>query len=222
MTGTRSRRGLAASTVLALALASSMLAPSVAASAHDGLEASTPSDGEVVSSELANVEITFSEGLLEIGDEGVVAIDVVGPDERFYNLGCAAIDGARASTTVALGESGSYLVRWQVASSDTEVTSDTFDFAYEKPEGTESATGSTGSPCPNGVSAAPTPAATAQSYPGYEPTIHAEGDEDSNPVPIFLVGGGVLAVLVLAAIVLVVTTRNSPGRRAASEGADSQ
>lgn len=60
-------------------------------------------------------------------------IQVAGPDDRYYNLDCVQREGATASTSIALGESGSYEVAWQVVSSDAHLISDTFDFAYKMP-----------------------------------------------------------------------------------------
>ena len=128
---------------LAVALGMGLTLTTVsAASAHDGLVGSSPAVDSTVTSEVTSIDLTFSQDFLNIGSsEQLFAIQVAGPDENFYNLGCVTLDEKTISTVAALGESGAYTVVWQVLSSDGHPTSDSYTFFYEKPEGVEATAG---------------------------------------------------------------------------------
>lgn len=188
---------------LAIGLVLAFPAPAVA---HDGLVASTPAADSIVTAPLESVSLTFSDELLDIGDaNGAFAIQVVGPDDLFYNLGCVQRDGATASTAVALGESGSYEVTWQVVSSDAHITSDSSEFTYEKPVDGTSATGAATAPCRQDDS----PAAQ-----GGEAAEHAsQSDEEARAVLGIWVGGaGLVGFLILCAIAVAVLGARSRRR----------
>lgn len=124
---------VATTSLLATAL---LLASAAPASAHDGLLESSPAPGSTVTAQLDTVSLTFSDDFLTIGDSTApFAVQVKGPDDAFYNLGCVQLDGSTISTDVAMGASGLYQVLWQVVSSDGHTTSDDFTFTYESPEG---------------------------------------------------------------------------------------
>lgn len=138
---------------MAVVAAIGLLVVATPAAAHDGVIESTPADGSTVSSELTEVSMRFSDELLDLGGEGVFIIQVTGPDELFYNVGCVTVDSEVASTEVALGDSGDYLVTWQVISSDGHPTSDSFSFQYEKPDEAVAAAGLVAPTCVPGVAA---------------------------------------------------------------------
>lgn len=189
----RSRHSAVVAAALAIGLVIGVPAP---AAAHDGLVSSSPAADSTVTAPLESVSLTFGDELLDIGDSnGAFAIQVVGPDELFYNRACVQRDGATASTAVALGESGAYVVTWQVISSDAHVTSDTFDFVYEKPADAAAAAGAATAACRTG---------------GINPA--AEGGDDGSGAAdeargvtgIWIVGGALVAFLVGRAIVVAV------------------
>jgi len=152
---------IAATFALASLLAFATATP---AFAHDGLVGSNPAAGDVVTTELTSVDLTFSDDFLQIGGyTPAFAIQITGPDGRFYNTDCVTLDGGSISTPVALGESGDYTVVWQVVSSDAHPISDTFGFSYAKPDTVTAAEGS-----PIGATCADDPAA-AVNQPEPEP-----------------------------------------------------
>jgi len=173
---------MAATAVLAAVALTTLASP---AAAHDGVIESTPADGSTVSTELTEVSMRFSDELLDLGGEGVFIIQVTGADERFYNVGCVSVNADVASTEVALGESGEYVVTWQVISSDGHPTSDSFSFAYEKPDDVTAEPGLETPTC----------------IPGVAPTD--SGAADSGPIltsSAILVAGGILVLLALTGV----------------------
>lgn len=172
------------------------LGATTAASAHDGLVSSSPESGAEIASELSSVDLTFSEDFLTIGDStAAFAVQVKGPDSEFYNRGCVELDEATISTAVALGESGTYEVLWQVVSSDGHSTSDSYTFTYVRPADVEASIGSaSGVTCDPVTGEAITPAATPT------PTSQAAAPSASNDdivgrvLPWVLAGLGVMAL----------------------------
>lgn len=182
------------------------------ASAHDGLISSSPAADSTVSSELRTVELTFSQNFLTVGSStAAFAVQVKGPDSKFYNLGCVRLSAATIATDVALGDSGSYQVLWQVVSSDGHTTSDDYSFKYTRPENVEAEAGAdsgvtcdpaTGLPIVNTPSPTPTPSAAAVS-----PTPAATAAEPSGFIRAlpWILGG--LAAMALGAAGFVVQYR---------------
>lgn len=145
-TGTTRQAGALAAlagSALALLLA---LAPAGAASAHDSLEAATPSDGETVT-ELASVELTFSGTLLSIGEDQRSAAIQVKRDGKYYEAACPTLVDRTASVDVALGDAGDYDVVWQVVSSDGHTISGEYTFAYEPADDAATASGADAPAC---------------------------------------------------------------------------
>lgn len=187
---TTPRRATIASLVLAAAVLITISMPT-AASAHDGIVSSTPEAESTVNEVLESVSMTFSNELMDLGtDASGFAIQVVGPDARFYNLGCVSLDGAIATTDVALGVPGIYQVIWQVVSSDGHRTSDTFSFVYRPDVETETATGADTAPCVT----ASTP----------EPVNPDEASEGPSPLWLLAVAliFGILACVAVGIVVL--------------------
>lgn len=194
-------RTIAVAAALTAALALVTASP---AYAHDGLVASSPAAGDLVSTELASVDLTFSDDFLQLGGyTPAFAIQITGPDGRFYNTDCVVLDGGSISTPVALGESGDYTVVWQVVSSDAHPISDTFGFSYAKPDGVTASGGS-----PIGATCADDPAAAVnqEPAPATETATPRTGDEgaDTDATADADTSGGTGAVLpiALAAILL--------------------
>lgn len=181
------------------------------AAAQDGVS-SSPAADSTVTTELQTVSLTFSDELVDIGgSNGEFEIRVVGPDGRYYNLGCAQLEGETALTSVALGESGSYEVTWQVVSSDERPPSGSFEFVYEKPAGTVADAGSASAPCAFGDRGDATEPADSGSH---------TADEARTVTGILFVGGVILVFLVVAAIAVVVL--GSRNRRNSEPDSDQQ
>ncbi len=185
------------STILAVTLAGILtLATATAANAHDGLVDSSPAADSTVTTEVTSIDLEFSEDFLDLGTAtSAFAIQVSGPDGKFYNTGCVALDGASISTVAALGESGEYEVVWQVVSSDGHPTSDSFVFSYEQPDGVAVAEGAdSGVTCADAVVA---------------------DDQNSNAGPgwIWIVVIVIVALIAIAVLAVVLVRR---GKRATS------
>lgn len=173
--------------------------------AHDNIVSSTPGAGTTVDTELSAVSLTFSAELLDIGDSGgAFAIQVIGPDELYYNLECVERDGPTASTAVALGESGTYRVLWQVISSDGHPTSDSFEFTYDAPETASAAEGVDVAPCIPGAAAAEDEPEAADPPDGTE-GVDATSDEDgiARTIAGLWTGAGLILALPLLTLVLI-------------------
>ncbi|WP_105035240.1 copper resistance CopC family protein [Cryobacterium aureum] len=115
--------GLGALT-LAAAFAIGSAAP--AASAHDSVLATVPSDTEHVDLAPAAVSMRFTDDIMQLGAIMLV-VDSAGTD---WGTGEPALDGPTATVAVdpALPD-GAYQVRWRVVSADGHPISGTFDFS---------------------------------------------------------------------------------------------
>lgn len=173
---------------------------------------SSPAADSTVTTEIEIVSLTFSDELVDIGGpNGEFNIRVVGPDGRFYNLGCVQLEGETAVTSVALGESGSYEVTWQADSDGERLPSGTFKFVYEKPADTVADAGSATTPCVSGDRGDAADPADNGSH---------TADEARTVTGILFVGGVLLALLLVAAIAVVVM--GSRNRRRLEPDSDQQ
>ncbi|MBX3100737.1 MAG: copper resistance protein CopC [Salinibacterium sp.] len=186
------------SAVLAVTLAGILtVATATAANAHDGLVDSSPAADSTVTTELTSIDLEFSEDFLDLGTAtSAFAIQVSGPDGKFYNTGCVTLDGATITTSAALGASGDYEVVWQVVSSDGHPTSDSFGFRYVQPDGATAAEGAE-----SGVTCAD--------------AIVADDQEAANAGPgwIWIVVVVIVALIAIAVLAVVLVRR---GKRATS------
>ena len=180
------RRALVGAVVVAAAAASA-LGGAMAASAHDSLVSSNPSDNENVSS-LSEVSLDFSANLL--GYDGGNIVIVVGPDGRHYESDCVALAGPTLTLPVALGAPGDYRIEWRAVSSDGHPVSGVIPFTYT---GASTSAGSDASPCKSadGVAQA------AESEPAA-----TDGGGISGLTLGLLIGGG--AVVVVGGLLFVI------------------
>jgi methionine-rich copper-binding protein CopC len=133
----------------ALAVAGALvLGAPTAASAHDSLVSSTPEADSTVS-EVDGIGLTFSNTLLELGENQRSTAIQVRHDGRYFETGCPTLSGQTASAPASLGEAGVYEVLWQVVSSDGHPTSGTYTFTYEPADGAAAAQGSDAPACSN-------------------------------------------------------------------------
>lgn len=145
------RRVRAAAFGALLALAAVPLA-STAAFAHDSLVSADPSAGSTVESAEA-VTLQFNNSPL--GIEGSNIVQVIGPDGRYYETGCPALDGPLVQAPVKLGAAGEYEVRWRVVSSDGHPVTDEYRFTYEPSSSASPAEGSKTPHCGEAETASP-------------------------------------------------------------------
>lgn len=192
---------MAASATALLIAGGAVLGLAGPASAHNYLVASTPKvDGTLTSLPKA-FEITTNDKLLDIGGTASgFAFRIVGPDDRYYEDGCVAIDGPSMTTTAALGASGKYRVEWQIVSADGHTVSDEYSFTWKAPAGSTPAAGS----------AKPPACASARSSSDAT-TGTASGTKDSSASDALFIGaGGLVLVAAVVAVLLLVRRRPAP------------
>jgi hypothetical protein len=191
----RFRTGWLALTATALIAFVTVGGAAPAALAHDSLRSSSPEAGSTVT-ELDAVSLTFSDTLLNLGGmDNAFVIQVVGPNDRYYESGCAELSGAITTAATDLGVAGEYTVRWQVVSADGHAISDSYTFDYAPAAaGTTAASGLTQ---PLGCGSAITPPSADATTPG---------SESSGPsgLLIGLLAGGGFIVLVGVAVALLI------------------
>ncbi len=191
------RLGVAAAIVVA---AITLAGAAPAALAHDALNASSPEEGTTVT-ELETVALTFGDTLLNLnGVDNAFVIQVVGPDDRYYETDCTALSGAVISAPVELGAAGTYEVRWQVVSADGHPISDTYSFEYAPTAAQTMAEGLTG---PFSCGAEPVPDAVE------EDATAASQNSPSGLVVGLLAGGGFIVLVGLSVIFLIRRSRRS-------------
>ncbi|WP_144764227.1 copper resistance CopC family protein [Curtobacterium sp. 9128] len=173
------------------------------ASAHNYMIASTPKvDGTLTSLPKA-FEITTNDKLLDIGGTGSgFAYRIVGPDKRYYEDGCVAIDGPSMTTKAALGASGRYEVEWQIVSADGHTVSDEYAFTWKAPAGFSPAKGSATPPTCAAAGSSSSPDATTGTASG--------GGDSTASDALFIGAGGLVLVAAVVAVLLLVRRRPAP------------
>lgn len=152
------------------------------ASAHDAVEASSPSDGATVATPPAEVSITLNQPPLGLGSQ----VRVSGPAGTDWADGKVQIVDNVATQKLREGApAGKYTVQWRVVSSDSHPIEGTFSFTA-----TAGAAGST--------AAAPVPT-VGTPQPGLTPAPEKAPDA-SEPFPWSLVVFAAVAVGLLVAL----------------------
>ncbi|WP_139166407.1 copper resistance CopC family protein [Curtobacterium sp. UNCCL20] len=177
------------------------------ASAHNYMIASTPKVDGTLTELPKSFEITTNDKLLDIGgsDSGF-AYRIVGPDGKYYEDGCLAVDGPSMTTKAALGDSGKYTVEWQIISADGHTVSDEYSFTWDAPAGFRPATGQTKPPtCATDEGNADGSASAT--------TGTASGETDSTTSDAIWIGaGGIVVVGVVVAVLLLLRRRPAPAQ----------
>lgn len=177
--------------------------------AHDTLVSSDPGDGARVTEAPDEVEMTFSADVLDVGTE-VRVTDSSGAD---LTDGDPVVDGTTVTQDLAApeAEDETYTVVWRVVSSDGHPIEGTF--SYELGEGAQGGADSASASADSGetgAGAGATEATTAEPTTGGEAEGEAiaspdeTGDaSDGAPLWLYAVGGGVLALVILGAVIAV-------------------
>jgi hypothetical protein len=97
--------------------------------AHAELTATNPASG-AETKDLAEVSLTASEELLDLGDDTGFDFAVTDSAGHFYGDGCVIIDGATASMAVQLGAAGDYTVAYRGVSADGHAVDGSWSFTY--------------------------------------------------------------------------------------------
>lgn len=193
----RNGRRAGGSTLVALLVLLGSVLGGAPASAHDGLEESAPSDGQVLTTEPAQVVLTFTAAQLGVG----TAVAVTGPDGEAWSEGDAVVDGAVVTQPLRPGmPAGAYVVEWRSVSSDGHPIDGTFTFTVDVAPVAE--------PTPE---PSPTSDATAEPAPDQTPaatTAPEDGSEDAVAGPWLLAAAAAaLVAMGVAAVAVLVRMR---------------
>jgi methionine-rich copper-binding protein CopC len=186
--------------VVVAASAALALLPAAPASAHNYVVATTPAEGSTITEQPGAVSLTTNDDLLDFGENTV--LQVVGPDGRHYETGCAVVDGATAEVEAELGEAGAYTVAWQVVSTDGHPISGEFGFDWQPAAGQPVGAGADASPCGD----------SSEGGADAVPVEPAEPAPAPSPVPVgdlLWIGGGLLALLAAALVTWLLVRRRS-------------
>ena len=163
------------------AVAVTLIATAVPASAHDVLRSTNPADGTVVDRLPDRVVLTFDEPALAIGTE-VVVTGPAGP----VSDGPPQLVDAEVRQPVRAGPAGRYTVLWRVTSADGHPVSGTFAFTTQQ--------GSAASPTATpGTTTAPSTSPSSASTT--TPTSVPPTSPSATPQTAGLPGPAVVAVL---------------------------
>ena len=165
--------------VVPIALATSLLAAflvlfsPLAASAHDGLIASSPEADSTVETLPAELTLTFSADL--ITGEGATEVVVTDAAGNSVVDGAATVDGGVVTQPLlAEAAAGEYHVIWKVVSNDGHPTSDEFFFTVSTSTVTTPTATPTATAAPT-TEASSTPAATTTPAPESDAASGASG-----------------------------------------------
>lgn len=188
------------------------LAPAASASAHDYLVESSPAANSTQTTPLKTVSLTFNDRVLDLSGDGSSAlVQVIGPERKHFETGCASILDRTVSAPVALGAAGTYEVTWQIVSADGHTVSGSFGFSYAPPAGTTPADGQASPPACGGGGSSAAGVPTAASTPA------SDGDGLGLVIGIGI-GIGLLAIAGVVAVLL--TARRSTRGSSQAPAAD--
>jgi hypothetical protein len=170
------------------AVAVTLIATAVPASAHDVLRSTDPADGTVVDRLPDRVVLTFDEPALAIGTE-VVVTGPAGP----VSDGPPQLVDAEVRQPVRAGPAGRYTVLWRVTSADGHPVSGTFAFTTQQ--------GSAASPTATpGTTTAPSTSSASTTTPTSVPPTSPSATPQTAGLPgpaVVAVLAGVIALLAL-------------------------
>jgi len=167
------------------------------ASAHTGVQSSSPEAEETLTVAPEQVTLTFGHEVGSDPTNNVSVLQVVREEDGlFHSTGCAQVDEASVSTGIALGESGRYLVAAKIVTADGHVSTADYGFTYQRPADAEARTGTAQPPA-----CAEADATAAESlFAPYEA-----------PIPAFVLVALALGFfVVLAVVVLFLIRRATP------------
>ncbi|MFZ7088180.1 copper resistance CopC family protein [Curtobacterium sp. RRHDQ10] len=212
------RRGAAAAVVAALA-GGAVLGLAAPASAHNYMIASTPAVDGTLTALPKSFEITTNDRLLDIDSatNPGFAFRIKGPDGKYFENGCVAVDGPSMTTTAALGASGRYTAEWQIVSADGHTVSDQYAFTWQAPASFVPSKGATTPPtCATadtdggaGSGAATTPAESS----GASASSTTSGSDGVLGDALWIGGGGIVVIALVVVVLLLL-------RRPAGEALD--
>ena len=183
------------------------LATAPAALAHDELVGSTPAAGERLEAAPAELELTFSSALMDLGNQ----IQVLDADGRNWAESAPVLNRETLVQPLPVDmPDGEYSVRWRAVSSDGHPITGSFEFLV----GADAVAGSAATAQPSEASDAPDAGASegAEEADTSEASNAADASDDGG-LPAWLVPGilgGVTGLLIYA--VYTVVSRRKRGR----------
>lgn len=208
-------------------LISALAAAVILLPSHASVVGSTPGSGDVVVEQPGTFSVVMNEEILAIeGASGANVMQLTDAAGLFYGDGCTTVDGDTIALDADLGTASDYTLTYQLVSADGHAVDSTVEFAFEPASGVEAALGSNTAPvCGESVaaSAAPAPAEATDSAPSSEPQPSASADAGAAGEPTegsslpLLIGGGVAALLALAAGIVFALSRRSNRRAGEAE-----
>lgn len=192
----RPRLLLAAATALGILLAATTaVAP---ASAHDELVSSTPTANATLDPAPAEVVLTYSDNILEVGVE-VTVTDASGTE---WVADAPAVSGPDVTVPLKSGmPGGAYTVDWRVVSSDGHPITGSIPFSVTTPASPSASASEPAAVTPtDSVTSAPTTTAT--------PDAPSEGGLSGAHIAI-IVGIALVLLIIIAAVVFLLARRRS-------------
>lgn len=202
-----SHRTLAAVVLTVLAL----LVPVSAASAHDSLVGTSPTDGQTLDVAPEAIELTFTNPPVELGSE----VSVADADGTNWADGPVQIVGDTATQPLKPGApAGEYTVTWRVVSSDSHPIEGVYTFTTTEGAGSEGTSESPTETASAEASAQATAPGVGPADPLVSPSSDAqpeqEVDQAATVFPTIFVAI-MIGVLVLLVIVIAVLARRRLG-----------
>jgi copper resistance protein C len=154
--------------VALLAAAALVLVGAPAASAHDSLVSSSPSDGQTVATVPDRIVLTMNEAPVSVGTRVVVR----GPDGEVQQGSPRVVKNTVQQTVAAGSPAGRYTVVWRVTSGDGHPVSGTFTFTADA-AGTVASGSATTTPNAQG---------STTTVPGAQATPTTAADQPGTPV----------------------------------------
>jgi copper resistance protein C len=182
-------------------VAASVLGIAAPAFAHNFLVSSDPAAGQTLTKLPSKFIITTNEGLLDLSGHGAgFAFDVEDSHHRFYGDGCVTVTGPSMTIAPVIGAPGKYLVVWQIVSADGHIVSNSYTFTWAPTSPQKAAVGTSHPQDCNGKSGGTAP-----------PDPHLGQDAYAKPSAnlglVLGIGGGVIGLGIILALVLVLTGR---------------
>ncbi|MBX3193503.1 MAG: copper resistance protein CopC [Schumannella sp.] len=191
--------GLLAAGALTLTLCA---APLVAApaSAHNVVISTTPTAGETLTELPEAFQIVTNEPLLSLESSKGFVLQIRDAHGLYYGDGCLRVEGATMSAEPALGAPGDYTVLWQAVSEDGHTIDGEIPFSWAPTGEFEPAIGYDTPPVCGEERPSPEPTQTQVATPA--PDVPEEPAAASDLQPVLWIGGGVLVLAAVAAIVI--------------------
>jgi copper resistance protein C len=206
---TKKSLALGTSLLIAGSIALALSAP-LAASAHDALIGSTPSENAKLTQLPESFSITMNEPLLVVAKGDGFALQIRDAAGAYYGDGCLVMKDATMSTAAALGEPGKYTMLWQIVSEDGHTVDGEIPFTWKPAIAVDASPSSAAPPvCGQGVD--PSPSASASQPPATTPPVAEAPTASAVDLPTVLwIGGALLAAGIAVAIAIVVAGRRKP------------